>query len=158
AGPDLISVTRPVSIDVIGGTGKASYRYSPHDRISPVDVTVGLTGRTNSYPFDSYHAPFAVIATASSIPSGDPQSEVSPAPTRLEFDGTLGGYRVKVKPIRTPLADVNLLALDVSVSRSRLTTVFAILILVLQALLAGAAAALVVSVWRQRRRVEIPMM
>ncbi len=158
-GPDGLSVTRPVSLDVIGGNGKASYRYGPGDNISPVDVTIGLSGNYNSYPFDSYNGLFAVIATASSPPSSNQGGAAPPvAPTQVIFDGTLSGYDVKASPMPTERADVNVLLLELSINRAPLTPAFAVLLLVLQALLGAAAAALAVFVWRRQRRVEIPML
>jgi hypothetical protein len=158
-GSDGVSVTRPVSVDVVGATGTASYRYAAGDRISPVEVTIGLSGDVNSYPFDSYHSPFGVVATASP-PTGNqpgPAPPTSAPPTRLVFDGTLSGYQVTAKPI-TMHAEPDLLRLDLSMNRAPLTRAFAILILVLQALLAAAAAALAIVVWTRHRRIEITMM
>jgi hypothetical protein len=157
-GPDGISVTQPVRVDVIGGTGTASYRYAAGDRISPVDVTIGLGGDTNAYPFDTYHAPFLVIVTTSS-PGGNPSGAATPNPvTRLEFDGTLAGYRVTSKPRHEQVAEPDLLALDLTIRRTPATDAFAILILVLQVLLAAAAAALAVLIWSRHRRVEVTML
>jgi len=61
AAPDGVTVTRPVSIDVVGGTGKASYRYNPGDRIGPVDVTVGAWGTSTLIPLT--HTPRASTST-----------------------------------------------------------------------------------------------
>jgi hypothetical protein len=159
AAPDGVSVTRPVSIDVVGGTGKASYRYNPGDRIGPVDVTVGAFGDVNSYPFDSYTSSLDFDATASPPPATD-QTGAAPddTPTQLVFDGTLSGYRVKANPLATGPDEPNVLAVDLTINRAPVTSAFAILILVLEVLLAGAAAALALYIVRRRRRVEIPML
>jgi hypothetical protein len=158
-GADGVSVTQPVSVDVVGGTGTASHRYAPGDRISPVDVTIGLAGDTNSYPFDTYHSPFLVFVTISRSPGGSTQSAVAPAAvTRLVFDGTLSGYRVTSKPRAEGASDPDLLALDLTIRRTPATDAFAILILMLQVLLAGAAAALAVLIWSRHRRVEVTML
>lgn len=157
-GADGISVTRPVRVDAVGGTGTASYRYAAGDRISPVDITIGLGGDTNAYPFDTYHAPFAVIVTTSP-PGGNPSGAASPTPvTHLEFDGTLSGYRVTSKPRKEQAADPDVLALDLTIRRTPATDAFAILILVLQVVLASAAAALAVLIWSRHRRVEVTML
>jgi hypothetical protein len=159
AAPDGVSVTRPVSVDVVGGTGKASYRYNPGDRIGPVDVTVGAFGDINSYPFDSYTSSLDFDATASPPTTPDqPGVEPPDTPTHLVFDGTLSGYRVKANPLATGPDEPNVLALDLTINRAPVTSAFAILILVLEVLLAGAAAALAVYIIRRRRRVEIPML
>jgi hypothetical protein len=158
AAPDGVSVTRPVSVDVVGGTGKASYRYNPGDRIGPVDVTVGAFGDVNSYPFDSYTSSLDFDATASP-PTTDHTGAAPPdTPTHLVFDGTLSGYRVKTSPLATGPDEPNVLALDLTINRAPVTSAFAILILVLEVLLAGAAAALALYIIRRRRRVEIPML
>jgi Domain of unknown function (DUF4436) len=126
-GPDGVSVTRPVSLDVVGATGTASYRYGAGDRISPVEVTIGLSGDVNSYPFDSYSSPFGVVATASPPTSNQPGPAASAPPTLLVFDGTLSGYQVTAKPI-TVHAEPDLLRLDLSINRAPLTRAFAILL------------------------------
>jgi hypothetical protein len=159
-GADGISVTQPVRVDAVGGTGTgtASYRYAAGDRISPVDITIGLGGDTNAYPFDTYHAPFAVIVTTSP-PGGNPTGAAAANPvTRLEFDGTLSGFRVTSKPRHEQVAEPDVLALDLTIRRTPATDAFAILILVLQVLLASAAAALAVLVWSRHRRVEVTML
>ncbi|HEX6476052.1 MAG TPA: DUF4436 family protein, partial [Acidimicrobiales bacterium] len=156
AGPDGITVTEPVSLDVVGGTGTASYRYKAGDRISPVDVTIGLNGDVNSYPFDSYKSALIVDATATS--TTQPGAEPTDLPTRLVFDGTLSGYRVNASPVRTDSSAVNVLALDLTLKRASVTTAFAILLLVLQGMLAIAAALLAAFIIRGHRRVEIPML
>ncbi len=156
-GSDGVSVTRPVSLDIVGATGTASYRYAAGDRISPVEVTIGMSGDVNSYPFDSYHSPFGVVATASPPTSNEPGPAPPAPPTLLAFDGTLSGYQVTAKPI-TDHAQPDLLRLDLSINRAPLTRAFAILILLLQALLAAAAAALAIVVWTRHRRIEITMM
>src|SRR2546429_2039858 len=160
AGPDRVSVTRPVNIDVVGSTGKASYRYGPGDHISPIDVTIGLLGNTSSYPFDSYRAPFLVVATVPTSPTGSQPEQVGAAvPTQLEFDGTLSGYHVSSKPLDVPGNVENELSLDLRIRRARMTAAFAVLILFLQLLLCAAAFALAFSVaWRRRRRVEVTML
>ncbi len=76
----------------------------------------------------------------------------------MQFDGTLSGYRVNGNPLRTDSSEDNLLALDLTVKRAPVTTAFAILMLVLQGILAIAAAALAGFVIRGHRRVEIPML
>ncbi len=159
AAPDGVTVTRPVSIDVVGGTGKASYRYNTGDRISPVDVTVGAFGDINSYPFDSYTSALDFDATAAP-PAATEQTGATPpdTPTQLVFDGTLSGYRVAASPVPTGPDEPNVLALDLKITRAPVTSAFAILILVLEVLLAGAAATFAVYIVRRRRRVEIPML
>ena len=159
AAADGVSVNRPVSIDVVGGTGKASYRYNAGDRIAPVDVTIGLNGDVNSYPYDSYQSGFAMDATAGPAPDAAQQGAApAVAPTVLEFDGALSGYRVKTASLPTNPEDVNVLALDLTVKRASVTVAFAILMLVLQGLLALAAAMLAIFIIRRHRRVEIPML
>lgn len=158
-GSDGVSVTRAVSIDIVGGTGTASYRYGPGDRISPIDLTIGAAGNVNSYPFDSYKSVFAVVVVAS--PSGGTSLQGAAAPAvraRLAFDGTLSGYRIAAGPLRPENDDPNTLALHLAINRARLTETFAILILILQALLAATAAALALVIWRRHRRAEIPML
>ncbi len=157
--PDGVSVNQPVSLDVLGGTGKASYRYNAGDRIAPVDVTIGLNGDVNSYPFDSYQSGFAMDATAGPPPRAGQQG-AAPAvtPTVLEFDGALSGYRVKTATLPTGPEEVNVVALNLTVKRASVTVAFAILMLVLQGLLAVAAASLAIFMVRRHRRVEIPML
>jgi hypothetical protein len=152
------SVTRAVNVQVIGGTTTKSYRYSPGDRISPVDVTIGMAGDTNAYPFDSYRSSLALDAAAA--PAASSQQSAAPAvtPTLLTFEGTLSGYRVSTVSLPTSPADVNLLAVEMTVKRASVTVGFAILIVVLQGLLAVAAAALAVVMISRHRRVEIPML
>src|SRR5260370_2785745 len=58
-GSDGVSVTRPVSLDIVGATGTASYRYAAGDRISPVEATIGRSGDATSYPFHSHPPPLA---------------------------------------------------------------------------------------------------
>jgi hypothetical protein len=157
-GSDGVSVTRPVGIDIVGGTGTASHRYGAGDRIGPIDVTIGTAGNFNSYPFDSYKSLFAVVASTSSQGSTLQGSTPSAAPTHFTFDGTLSGYHVTFKPLPRENADANTLALGLSIRRAPLTGTFAILIVGLQALLATAAAALALFIWSRHRRVEIAML
>jgi hypothetical protein len=163
AGPDSLSIARPVRIDLVGALGTASYRYEPGDHISPIDVTVGMTGDPNSYPFDSYRAPVEVRVAALSSPTSDPSEVTSPYPTRMVFDGTLSGYSVKARRAAIPAGvdpklTENVLSLDLSITRARVTSAFAVIILVLMVLLAGSAVALAVTVTARHRRVEIAML
>src|SRR5436309_74945 len=87
--PDGISVAVPVRIDVAGETGRASYRYAVGDRVSPIEVTVGLVGDVNSYPFDTYEAPVVVRVLALSQSSSDPTDVTAAFPTQFTLEGPL---------------------------------------------------------------------
>jgi uncharacterized protein DUF4436 len=156
--PDAISLTRAVSVTLIGGGNTTTHRYNPGDTIGPMDVTMDVTGDANGYPLDSYSASLSLDATAAPVATNQQSPAPAVTPTLLAFRGSLSGYRVSAASLRTAPVDLNLLSVEMKIKRSLATIAFAVLILVLQALVAVAAATLAVVVVRRRRRVEPPLL
>lgn len=149
AAADGLSLTRAVSLDILGDVGKASYRFARGDRIPPIDVTIGLdSGDPSAYPFDSYTGSFIVRDTAPGL---------DPTPTQLSLVGGLSGFKVGGGTQPADQLDPDEHGLLVTIDRAPVTSAFAVLILVLLAMLALIAATIAVHAWRRQGRSEIPM-
>lgn len=151
ARPDGLSVTRPVHIEVVGPRGPTSYDVPANGHLSPVVANIGMNGSESSYPFDAYTAPLLVSVGAPA--AGKNAGNVVPT---LTFNGTFSGYTVRAAP--RPGLNSALLGLAITVRRASVTIAFAVLMLVLQGLLAAAAAAATFMVWRQRWRAHTALL
>jgi hypothetical protein len=149
AAPDGIKVARPVRLEVLGSRGPQDESVDAGGQITPLAVEIGMNGSQSSYPFDTYRAPLDVSVIA------PPTSKTQPGvvPTFI-FNGAFSGYRVKADAIPRQAGNRQLLGVVLTVTRASVTIVFAVLMLVLQGLLAAAAAAAAFMVFRQRWRAE----
>jgi len=164
---DKVSLDRTLWLEVNADRGKAEYEFKRGDAMSPITVTFSLFGgNANYYPFDHHnglmHFDLSTPVVNGKMPSEQdivdgkaPLPGYEQVPFTIDFDGSFGGYTLRVDEVdedQIGYADLNM-----SISRSPTVITFACFVMLLKWLLAMTTVFMMLSVTVRGRRVELSM-
>jgi hypothetical protein len=164
---DLVSANKTLWLEVNADRGKAEYEFKRGDAMNPVVVTYALYGgNANYYPFDHHntlmHFDLSTPIITKTMPTPEqiaggkaPLPQYEQIPFTIDFNGSFGGYSIKVTELdedRIGYAD-----LSMTVGRSPTVIIFACFVMVLKWLLAMTAVFMMLSVTVRGRKAEITM-
>ncbi len=154
ASADGLSPSKGLKLFVNSANGKQEQAFDKGKPMNPLDVTLNMDGQASSYPFDSHLAQLELYVTAP--PADKSGGEEEEVPVGLTFFGSLHG--LSIEAAQSPESANGYELLDITVSRSASTMVFAIFGMVVMWLIAAAVLFVVLSVIFGGRKPELAML
>jgi hypothetical protein len=164
---DKVSLDKTLWLEVNADRGKAEFEFKRGDAMNPITVTYSLFGgNANYYPFDHHdslmHFDLSTPVNKGKLPTEEqivngevPLPEYQQIPITIDFDGSFGGYALKVEEIGEDL--IGYADLSMSVSRSPTVITFACFVMLLKWLLAMTTVFMMLSVTVRGRKAELSM-
>ena len=157
--PDGVTLNQTIVMDVNAETGKAEYTYKKGERANPMDVTLGVYGLVNKYPFDSHQGELFVALTTPLPPAKDAPKdapiEYGDVPFSIDYLGQMNGYNISGSEAQDK--DPGTILINFQIQRSSTVIAFAVFIMALKWLLALSALFVALSVAVRGRKVELAM-
>jgi hypothetical protein len=164
---DKVSLDKTLWLEVNADRGKAEYEFKRGDAMNPITVTYSLFGgNANYYPFDHHnalmHFDLSTPANKGKLPTEEeivdgraPLPEYDQVPITIDFDGSYGGYTLKVEELDEDL--IGYADLSMNISRSPTVITFACFVMLLKWLLAMTTLFMMLAVTVRGRKVELSM-
>ncbi|KAJ1983332.1 hypothetical protein H4R34_001355, partial [Dimargaris verticillata] len=146
-------------VSVAGNFGSKNVDFKAGRKMKAVDLAVPLIGYPRMYPFDDYETALDIMLTDSSLSSNDTDdgSDVDDTiPLRLQFYGTI--QSLNLHPKLTTYAEApNVVLMGLAITRSRISLVFSIFIMIVMWAMALTVTVLSFQILVNRRQVGDPL-
>lgn len=148
-------VTQDLRISVETGSGTTEVRYPAGVALGQTEIVMALDGEAAAYPFDHYAGTLSIAADNYKRNSDGTIDSTGTVPIALEAEGGVNGWDTNVS-MTAGVQDFGMA--EFNMSRAFSTQVFAILIVVLAAVLALFVLLVGVLVFNARRPAEVALL
>ncbi len=152
-GEDGVSPNQDLLMYINSATGKSRQDFPKDESMTPHDTVLDLDGGFWEYPFDAHAAYLEIVLSEVQTGEQEAAAQDEAVPLAIEFLGDVGGYSISASEQQ---AETGYSLINIQVERSTSVVAFAVLIMVLQWMLALCAFGVMV-VWTRGRQFEVTM-